>query len=49
MEQPPVTWCLECGRPLTALFFMRTIHGGYVCESCELYDSLYLRKLAKAY
>ena len=49
MEQPPVTWCLECGNQLKALFFMGTIHDGYVCESCGLYYSISLRKLAKAY
>jgi uncharacterized protein (DUF983 family) len=49
MEQPPVEWCPECGRGLKALFFMGVIHDGYVCESCELYYSVYLRKLARAY
>jgi hypothetical protein len=48
-EQPPTKFCLECGQQLTALFFMGVIHDGYVCEQCGLYDSISLRKLAKAY
>ena len=49
MDQPPVQWCLECGHQLQALFFMGTIHDGYICEQCGLYYSISLRKLAKAY
>ena len=46
---PPVKWCLECGRPLTALFFLGIIHDGYICESCGIFYSIFLRKLAKVY
>jgi DNA-directed RNA polymerase subunit RPC12/RpoP len=49
MDQSPEQRCLECGSKLIALFFMAVIHDGYMCEHCGLYDSVYLRKLAKAY
>jgi hypothetical protein len=46
---PPEKWCLECGQKLVALFFMGVIHDGYICDQCNLYYSISLRKVAKAY